>query len=105
MLEELFYFSPNFPLVIGLNVVLHAVFLINRVTTPLLNHKSPYHVLYDKVLDSNVFKVFGCYCFASTLKSHITKLQSRAKNSIFLGYQSGYKGYILLDIHSSYFCL
>jgi hypothetical protein len=80
--------------------VFHVVFLINRVTTPLLNHISPYHVLYDKVPNSAVFKVFGCLCFASTLHSNRTKFQTRAKKSIFLGYQSGYKGYILLDIHS-----
>lgn len=80
--------------------MLHVVFLINRVTTPLLLHKSPYHVLYEKVPDSNSFKVFGCLCFASTIHSHRTKLQSRARKSIFLGYQSGYKGYIRLDMHS-----
>ena len=80
--------------------VLHVVFLINRVTTPILHHKSSYHVLYDKVLDSDLFKVFGCLCFASTIQSHRTKLQSRARKYIFLGYKPGYKGYILLDMHS-----
>ena len=93
-------FQSKLPNCYWSSVVLHAIFLINRVTTPLLNHKSPYHVLYDKVPDSNTFKVFGCLCFASTLQSHRTKLQSRARKSIFLGYQSGYKGYILLDLHS-----
>lgn len=80
--------------------VLHAVFLINRVTTSLLHHKSPYHVLYDHIPDSQSFKVFGCLCFASTLQSHITKLHYRARKSVFLGYKSGYKGYILLDLHT-----
>jgi len=93
-------FQSKLPNCYWSSVVLHAIFLINRVTTPLLNHKSPYHVLYDKVPDSNTFKVFGCLCFASTLQSHRTKLQSMARKSIFLGYQSGYKGYILLDLHS-----
>ena len=79
---------------------LHVVFLINRVTTPILHHKSPYHVLYDKVPDFDLFKVFGCLCFAAAIQSHRTKLQSRARKSIFLGYKPGYKGYILLDIHS-----
>ncbi|AET03349.1 hypothetical protein MTR_8g068060 [Medicago truncatula] len=39
-------------------VVLHAVCLIKRVTTP--HHKSPYHVLYDHVPNIQSFKVFGC---------------------------------------------
>jgi len=79
--------------------VLHVVFLINRVTT-LLHHKTPYQVLHDQVPDSNLFKVFGCLCFASTIQSHKTKLHSRARKSIFLGYKPGYKGYDLLDMLS-----
>jgi len=79
--------------------VLHAIFLINGVTTPLLHHKSPYHVLYENIPHSTNFKVFGCLCFASTLQSHMTKLQYRARKSLFLGYKPVYKGYILLDLH------
>lgn len=57
--------------------VLHAVFLINRVTTPLLNNKSPFQLLYDTKHDPIVFKVFGSLCFASTLQAHKTKLQPK----------------------------
>jgi hypothetical protein len=80
-------------------VVHHAVFLINRVTTPLLNNKSPFQLLYDIIPDPIVFKVFGSLCFASTLQAHRTKLQPKARKSVFLGYKSGYKGYVLLDLH------
>jgi transposase InsO family protein len=79
--------------------VSHAVFLINRVTTPLLHHKSPYQMLHDSIPDPNVFKVFGCLCFASTLQAHRTKLQPKARKAVFLGYKSGYKGYVLLDLN------
>ena len=80
-------------------VVLHAVFLINRVTTPLLNNKSPFQMLYNNIPDPTIFKVFGSLCFASTLQAHRTKLQPKARKSVSLGYKSGYKGYVLLDIH------
>jgi hypothetical protein len=80
--------------------ILHAVFLINRITTPMLQHQSPFQVLYNKLPNISSFKVFGCLCCASSLQAHRTKLHSRARKSIFLGYRSGYKGFNLLDMHS-----
>jgi len=79
--------------------ILLVVFLINRIPTPLLQGQSPYYVLHQKLPDITTFKVFGCLCHASSLQSHKTKLQTRARKTVFLGYKSGYKGFILLDIH------
>jgi hypothetical protein len=80
--------------------VLYATFLINRVPTPLLNHKSPYQLLHDSIPDKSVFKVFGSLCYASSLNSHRTKLDSRARKSVFLGDKSGYKGFVLYDLNT-----
>jgi hypothetical protein len=80
--------------------LLHATFLINRVSTPLLHKQSPYQVLYNQTPDISQFKVFGSLCFASTLTSHRSKLDSRARKAIFLGYPPGMKGYVLYDLHS-----
>jgi hypothetical protein len=80
--------------------ILHAVFLINRVHTPLLHNTSPYFILYNQLPDQNLFKVFGCLCYASTLHNHRTKLQSRARKTVFLGYKSGFKGFVLYDLSS-----
>jgi hypothetical protein len=79
---------------------LYATFLINRVYTPLLDHKSPYQLLHDSIPDKSVFKVFGSLCYASTLLSHRTKLDPRARKSVFLGYKSGYKGFVLYDLNT-----
>jgi hypothetical protein len=76
------------------------VFIINRVSTSVLNNQSPYFVLHSKLPDLNLFKVFGCLCYASTLQSHRTKLHPRARKSIFLGYKSGFKGFTLYDLQS-----
>jgi hypothetical protein len=74
--------------------------LINRVATPLLYNQSPYQVLYNQTPDISHFKVFGSLCFASTLTSHRSKLDPRARKAIFLGYPPGMKGYVLYDLHS-----
>jgi len=91
-------FQSKLPKLFWSYVVLHATFLINRVPTPLLKNKSPYQKLYDTLPDINSFKVFGCLCYASTILAHRSKLQSRARKSVFLGYKSGSKGYVLFDL-------
>lgn len=80
--------------------VLHAVYIINRIPTPLLQNKSPYFLRFGNNCDFNDFKVFGCLCYASTLHNHRTKFDSRAKKSLFLGYKQGVKGAILFDLNT-----
>jgi hypothetical protein len=54
--------------------ILHATFIINRVTTPLLHNQSPYQKLHHTIPDLHSFKVFGCLCYATTLQQNRTKL-------------------------------
>jgi hypothetical protein len=82
-------FQSKLPKSFWCYAVHHATFLINRVPTPLLHNLSPYQLLYDSIPDINVFKVFGSLCYASTLQSHRTKLDFRARKCVFLGYKSG----------------
>ena len=91
-------FQSKLPNIFWSYAVLYSVFLINRVSTPLLKHKSPYQVLYYSLRGIHSFKVFGCLCYASTLQDHRTKLQSRARKGIFLGYKSSSKGFVLFDL-------
>ncbi|AES75879.1 hypothetical protein MTR_6g060870 [Medicago truncatula] len=56
-----------------------------EVSSTILHNKSPYQLLFDQDPDFNGLKVFGPLCFASTISSHMTKLDASAKNMCFLG--------------------
>jgi hypothetical protein len=57
-------------------------------------------LLHDKVPPIDSFKVFGSLCYSTSLHSHRTKLDAKARKSVFLGYSVGFKGFVLLDIHT-----
>lgn len=79
-------------------VVLHVVYLINRISTKILNNKSSYEVLYNEVPDLSTLKVFGCLSYASTLLVNRYKFDPRVKKCAFLGFKSGIKSFVLVDV-------
>jgi hypothetical protein len=80
--------------------VLQAVYIINRIPSPLLHNKSPYSLCFNQEPDLNDLKVFGCLCYASTIQSHGKKLDVRARKSVYLGHKQGVKGAVLFDLNS-----
>jgi len=80
--------------------VLHAIFLLNRIPTKILQTRSSHEVLYGQIPDLSQLKVFGCLSYASTLPINKHKFDPREKKCAFLGYKSGMKGYILVDVHN-----
>lgn len=93
-------FQSQLPKIYWSYAVQHAVFLINRIPTRVLGNISPYQVLHGEPPDLSDLRVFGCLCYASTLQSQRKKFDPRAKKCVFLGYKSGMKGSIVLDINS-----
>ncbi|XP_019450585.1 PREDICTED: uncharacterized protein LOC109352859 [Lupinus angustifolius] len=93
-------FHAHLPNIFWSFAVQHAAFIINKIPTQTLQHKSPYEMLYESKPNLHEIKVFGCLSFASTLVSHHTKLDARARKCILLGFKTGVKGYVLFDLKS-----
>ncbi|CAL1401524.1 unnamed protein product [Linum trigynum] len=93
-------FQSGLPLVYWSDFILHYVYLINRMPTPILHNKTPYEVLHKKPPFLGHLKVFGCLCYANTLVHGRTKFAPRARQCVLLGIPSGLKGYKVLDKHT-----
>jgi len=76
--------------------IFHSMYLINRLTSPVIQNKSPHEMLYKFVPDFDNLRIFGCLCFTSTLENNRNKLDPRAKKCIFLGFKNGTKGYVVI---------
>jgi len=77
--------------------ILTSTYLINRLPSIPLNNKCPYEVLHKhKPLHSHL-KSFGCLCYPTIRKLHITKFDPKATPHIFIGYPLGTKGYKVLS--------
>lgn len=86
------------PKVFWFYIVLHSLYLINRLPTSLLNNKIPYEVIHNNVLNYSNLKDFRSLCFANTLTTPRIKLDARARKVIFLNFKPDTKIYVLFDI-------
>lgn len=74
-----------------------AVYLINRLPTPVLQMKSLFELLFKKPPNYQHLHAFGCLCFP-WLKPYTTnKLQPRSQPCIFLGYSNSQYAYLCLE--------
>lgn len=63
-----------------------AVYLINRMPTPILNHTSPYAKLFQQTPNYHKLRVFGCACYPWLRLYANNKLEMRSTECTFLGY-------------------
>ncbi|KAL4283202.1 hypothetical protein GQ457_16G007940 [Hibiscus cannabinus] len=87
------FFQSRVPIRFWGECILTATYIINRLPSKNLDGKSPYELLHHQLPSYSHFKVFGCLCFVSTLKSSRDKFTERALPGIFIGYAPGIKGY------------
>lgn len=78
--------------------VLTATFFIYPIPSPVLQLNYLFGLLYGSPVDYSLFCTFGCLSFVSTRPCHRLKFHPRARICVFLGYQSGIKGYKLFDL-------
>ncbi|KAJ0536907.1 putative RNA-directed DNA polymerase [Helianthus annuus] len=94
-------FHANVPISHWVDAFSSATYIINRLPTKILNHKSPFELLFSITPNYTNFRVFGC-CVYPYLRDYVPhKLAPRSIPCIFLGYAPQYKGYKCFDPASS----
>jgi len=93
-------FHSGLPLKYWGECVLTSTYLINRFSSKVLNGLSPFQVLFGEKPSYDHLKVFGCLCYASTLKAGRDKFQARVVPCVFIGYPFGQKAYKLLNLET-----
>jgi len=68
--------------------------------TLVLNYFSPHEMLYKIATNFNILKVFRSLCYASTLSKNRRKFDPMASKCVFIGFERGTRGYVLLNIQS-----
>lgn len=74
-----------------------ATYLINRLPTPTLQHKSPFQVLFKKTQDYKSLHPFGCVVFPCLTSYNTHKLQFHSVKCMFIGYSENQKGYTCIS--------
>jgi hypothetical protein len=77
-----------------------AVFLINKLPTPVLSGRSSYEALFGARPDYTLLRTFGCSCYPFLGDYGQDKLTPKTRRCIFIGYNTIHKGYRYLDSSS-----
>lgn len=79
-------FHAGLPLDFWGACVLTAVHLINKISTHVLQNRSPHELLYNTLPEYDHLKVFGCLAFAYNPSPPHDKFEHRGVPCVFLGY-------------------
>lgn len=74
-----------------------AVYLINRMPTPMLNNSSPFQLLFQQPPNYIKLRSFGCVCYPWLRPYSSHKLSPKSKPYIFLGYSLTQSAYMCLE--------
>ena len=77
-----------------------ATYIINRLPSKVLKHKTPYEVLFGKTPSCHHLRIFGCLVYAKDNKKGEDKFGERGRRCIFVGYPYSQKGYRVFDLET-----
>ena len=92
------HFQSHIPLRHWGDCILTSIYLINRMSSPILTNKTPFELLWNKKPSCNHHREFGCLCYVFTLLRHCIKFSSPSMQAVFLGCPVRYKRYKLFDL-------
>jgi histone deacetylase 1/2 len=78
-----------------------AAYIINRLSAPLLEGKSPFELLYGSPPNYENFHPFDCRVYPCLRDYMPNKFSPRSIPCIFMGYNTSYKGFRCLDPSTS----
>lgn len=74
-----------------------AVYIINRLPTPVIDNVSPFEVMFSTKPTYTHLRAFACRVYPYLRDYATHKLSPRSLPCVFLGYSSQYKGFRCLD--------
>ena len=77
-----------------------AVYLLNRAPTRSLKGRTPYEAWYDRKPKVHHLRTFGCLAHVKITGPGVTKLSDKSVQMVFVGYETGTKGYRVYDPRS-----
>lgn len=86
--------SKNMPAEFWGEAVSTAVYLLNRAPTKSLHGRTPYEAWHDRKPSVHHLRTFGCHV---KVGPGISKLSDRSTPMVFIGYETGSKGYRVYD--------
>ena len=92
-------FESNLPKRFWAEALSTSTYLRNRSPTRAVLEMTPYEAFTNQKPDVDHLKVFGCRAYAHVPKDERKKLDSKVRESIFLGYGTNVKGYRLYDVN------
>ena len=87
-------FKMHVPKHLWANAIFTACFLVNQMTSSVLNWDTPFHIIFpNKSLFPIKPHIFGCTCFIRDVCLYVSKLDPKSSKCIFLVYSWVQKGY------------
>lgn len=91
-------FQSSLPVKFWGEAIMTATYLINRTPSAVMNHRSPYELLYKEKPSYSQLRVFGSICFVHHRSRDKDKFGKRSRRCIYVGYPYAQKGWKVFDL-------